>query len=78
MTIYLFVGKIKAIFFRKPDLLRQPPGVNAADADDTVVAEPRVQRLCAVPVRRRLALLVHNQARRPYLLRLEVTEEEVV
>ena len=56
-------------------MLREPPGVDAADADDGVVGEPRVERLGAVPVRRRLALLVHNQPRRPNPLRLEVPEE---
>ena len=57
-----------------PDLLRQSSRVDAADADDPVVLQPRVERLGAVPVRRRLAVLVHYQARRPYLLRLEVPE----
>ena len=55
-----------------PDLLRQSPGVDAADSDDPVIGQPRVERLGVVPVRRGLAVLVHNQTRRPNLLGLEV------
>ena len=57
-----------------PDLLSQFSGVNAGDPDDPVVSQPRVERLGTVPVRRGLAMFIHNQARRPNLLRLEVPE----